>query len=248
MTLRALYKKHHWQLAGPAFHQLHPGAKQAMPARDAVAMLSPPASSAARGKVAFRALEGGGLQVTADLEGLPPGKHAFHVHLYGDCGGNAEQTGTHLNFSGSSEHPPANIARITGNLGDLDANKQGVAHFEGQVADASLQGKYSIVGRSVVVHEKPNDPKSPPMGAAGGRSACGVIGLAKNAPEAHAPTSARGPGHSLVTGGAFALPLPAATPARRASASAASRRSARFPSTAPPSSRRSCRPTSEAGW
>jgi Cu-Zn family superoxide dismutase len=43
---------------------------------------------------------------------------------------------------------------------------------------ASLQGRKAILGRAVVVHERGNDPQSPPIGNAGGRIACGVIGAA----------------------------------------------------------------------
>ena len=37
----------------------------------------------------------------------------------------------------------------------------------------------SIIGRGVIVHEKADDLKSQPTGDAGGRVACGVIGIAK---------------------------------------------------------------------
>ena len=45
------------------------------------------------------------------------------------------------------------------------------------IKHATLHGPYTIIGRSVVVHAKPNDPASPPMGEAGSRLACGVIGI-----------------------------------------------------------------------
>ena len=42
-----------------------------------------------------------------------------------------------------------------------------------------LLGPDSIVGRAVIVHEKVDDLKTQPTGNAGGRLACGVIGVAK---------------------------------------------------------------------
>ena len=43
---------------------------------------------------------------------------------------------------------------------------------------ASLTGKNAILGRGVILHEKPDD-FSQPTGNAGGRIACGVIGVAQ---------------------------------------------------------------------
>ena len=42
-----------------------------------------------------------------------------------------------------------------------------------------MSGEKSIIGHSVIVHEKADDLKSQPTGDAGGRVACGVIGIAK---------------------------------------------------------------------
>jgi Cu-Zn family superoxide dismutase len=42
----------------------------------------------------------------------------------------------------------------------------------------SLNGAHSIVGRAVIVHAGEDDLTSQPAGAAGGRLACGVIGVA----------------------------------------------------------------------
>ena len=49
-----------------------------------------------------------------------------------------------------------------------------------------LRGQYSIIGRSIVIHENPDDlgkggyPDSKTTGHAGKRIACGVIGYSKN--------------------------------------------------------------------
>lgn len=156
-----------------------PGAEQPEPATAAVAVLHPTAGSSVRGLVRFEERDGG-LAVTADASGLPPGEHAFHIHLYGDCSGpEAKTAGTHFNLHGPSENPPPDIDRITGDLGELVADASGNAHAEAFLPAASLHGRYSILARSVVVHEKGNDPTQPPIGAAGGRLGCGVIGLSQ---------------------------------------------------------------------
>ncbi|MEZ4334737.1 MAG: superoxide dismutase family protein [Myxococcota bacterium] len=163
-----------------------PGAEDPMPVRSAVAVLNPVGNSGVHGIVYFSeegsagsaAGDGGPLEVRAEARGLSSGPHGFHVHLFGDCrGADGKSAGTHFNFAGSSLHPPKDIDRITGNLGELVANENGVATIEEKLETARLQGPYSIVGRSVIVHASGNDPESPPIGAAGARVACGVIGV-----------------------------------------------------------------------
>lgn len=122
-----------------------------------------------------------GLAYTANAHGLPPGMHGYHIHLYGDCSSaDGKSAGTHFNLKGSSLHPPKDIKRITGNLvGNLDADASGDATAKGTLKGASLTGAKAIIGHSVIIHEKANDPSQPPIGAAGSRLACGVIGMAE---------------------------------------------------------------------
>jgi Cu-Zn family superoxide dismutase len=123
---------------------------------------------------------GKGLAYTINAKGLKPGKHAYHIHFYGDCtAADGKSAGTHFNLQGSSHHPPKDIDRITGNLGDLDTDQDGKAHAKGVLQHGKLNGDKSIIGRSVIIHAQPNDPDEPPIGAAGARDACGVIGIAK---------------------------------------------------------------------
>ena len=124
--------------------------------------------------------EDGGVAYTTEAEGLAPGKHGYHIHLYGDCSApDGTSAGTHFNLKGSSKNPPKDIDRITGDLGDLDAGEDGSASDEGMLAGASLTGAKALIGRGVIIHAKPNDPSQPPIGAAGSRQACGVIGIAE---------------------------------------------------------------------
>lgn len=156
-----------------------PGAQAPEPVRHAVAIMHPTKGHEVRGVVRFESIKGQkGLRVTAKLDNVPPGKHAYHIHLLGDCTGpDAETADTHFNFQGPSRTPPKDIARITGDLGEVEPGAGNKASATAVIADASLQGRYSIIGRSVVVHEKGNDPTKPPIGGAGGRIACGVIGI-----------------------------------------------------------------------
>ena len=70
-------------------------------------------------------------------------------------------------------------------LGNITGGAGNVAKFNFQDSLIRLTGPTSIIGRSVVVHEKEDDlgrgnaPDSKKTGNAGGRVACGVIGLKK---------------------------------------------------------------------
>ncbi|MBH25919.1 MAG: superoxide dismutase [Myxococcales bacterium] len=154
-----------------------PGAKEPAPVKQAVAVMHPTEGNGAQGTVTFTAAPGG-LKVKADLKGLPEGQHAYHFHLYGDCtADDGTSAGTHFNLNGSSKSPPEGIKRITGNLGELKAGADGRATAEAMIEGASLHGRYAVLGRAVIVHAKGNDATQPPIGAAGGRLACGVVGL-----------------------------------------------------------------------
>lgn len=155
--------------------------------KQAVAVLQPTRDNEVQGTVRFTR-QAEGVKVTARVTGLTPGKHGYHVHVNGDCSSpGAKSAGTHFNFVGSSENPPADIDRITGNLGNLEADDSGKANASSIVGKATLSGEKSIIGRSVIVHAKPNDPDQPPIGAAGARQACGVIKAVTGASDKQMP-------------------------------------------------------------
>jgi superoxide dismutase, Cu-Zn family len=159
---------------------IDPGATNSAPVREAVAVLAPLKGSRVTGVVRFR-VDGDALDVTTSVDGLPGGVHAYHVHVYGDCSSpDGESAGPHFHFTGSS-FGEARI--ITGNLGELRPGGKPTIADRTRI-QASLGGRYSILGRAVIVHERGNDPTSPPDGAAGKRLACGVIGIAGPAPAA----------------------------------------------------------------
>jgi Cu-Zn family superoxide dismutase len=57
----------------------------------------------------------------------------------------------------------------------MNTETDGVVRLEATIGTARLDGPHSIIGRSVVVHARGNDPSQPPDGDAGARIACGVI-------------------------------------------------------------------------
>ena len=73
--------------------------------------------------------------------------------------------------------------RHVGDLGNVTAGDDGVAKYESEDALVHLCGETSVIGRSFVVHAGVDDlgqgghELSSTTGNAGGRLACGVIGL-----------------------------------------------------------------------
>ena len=129
------------------------------------------------GKVNFEETAGG-LKVTAEVAGAPSGQHGFHIHENGSCDENGKAAGGHFNpdkvkhgllsqdgFKGAH----------AGDLGNLEIGPEGSGRYEATFPNLSLSvGKYKVLGKSVILHEKV-DNFGQPTGNAGSRIACGVI-------------------------------------------------------------------------
>jgi Cu-Zn family superoxide dismutase len=143
----------------------------------AVAKLLPTEGSQVSGTVTFLG-RNGEVEVTADLEGLKPGRHGFHIHEHGDCSAaDATSAGGHFNPAGAPHGAPADPAerRHVGDLGNVEADADGRAHLEMVDTVIALEGENGIVGKAVIVHAQPDDLTTQPTGNAGPRLACGVI-------------------------------------------------------------------------
>jgi Cu-Zn family superoxide dismutase len=148
----------------------------------AVAVLQPTGAEKVSGVVTFTEVADG-VRVDARITGLTPGKHGFHVHQFGDCSSAdgsaaaASAAGDHFNPTNNPHGAPDATKRHEGDMGNIEADASGVAKLNYVDHNLSLvEGEKSIIGRSVIVHEKPDDLKSQPSGDAGARVACGVIG------------------------------------------------------------------------
>jgi Cu-Zn family superoxide dismutase len=141
----------------------------------ATCLLSPTKGSKVTGSATFTLVDGG-VAISADVYGLTPGKHGFHVHEHGDCSSaDGSSAGGHFNPLGTRHGGPDSAERHAGDLGNLVADASGHAHYERLDKVITLEGRNSIVGRSLVVHASSDDLISQPAGNAGGRLACGVI-------------------------------------------------------------------------
>lgn len=145
----------------------------------AIAVLHPASGSNVIGTVTFTKTSDG-VEIVADVTGLTPGKHGFHIHEFGDCSAaDATSAGGHFNPMHKNHGAPDATEHHTGDLGNLEADASGKAHLTWKDKEMTMSGENSIIGRGVIVHAKEDDLKSQPVGNAGGRLACGVIGAAK---------------------------------------------------------------------
>jgi superoxide dismutase, Cu-Zn family len=141
----------------------------------AIAVVSPTEGHQARGTVIFQR-EGVCIRIIADFVGLTPGEHGFHIHEFGDCSASdASSAGGHFNPGHEPHGSPFSEIRHVGDLGNVVADAEGRAHFERLDTQIQFEGPASILGRSVVLHDRPDDFQSQPAGNSGARVACGVI-------------------------------------------------------------------------
>jgi Cu-Zn family superoxide dismutase len=164
-----------------AFAAAVPSAAAPAPTK-AVAVVNPTPNSAAanvNGIVLF-VKEGTGLRVTVGLKNLTPGPHGFHIHEFGDCSApDGSSAGGHFNPEGAPHGAPSDEKHHAGDFGNVEAKADGSVTFSYVDPKGTLEGPNSVIGRAVIVHEKADDLKTQPTGNAGGRLACGTIGVAK---------------------------------------------------------------------
>ncbi|KAK1435118.1 hypothetical protein QVD17_00878 [Tagetes erecta] len=149
--------------------------------KKAVAVLK--GTSTVEGVVTLTQQDDGPTTVNVKITGLTPGPHGFHLHEFGDTTNGCISTGPHFNPNGLTHGAPEDEVRHAGDLGNIIANADGVA--EATIVDNQipLSGPNAVVGRAFVVHELADDlgkgghELSLSTGNAGGRLACGVVGL-----------------------------------------------------------------------
>jgi Cu-Zn family superoxide dismutase len=156
-------------------------------ATKAVANLKPSQAATTRptnnnitGTVTFTE-SGGKVTFVADVDGLSPGKHGFHIHAKGDLSApDLSSAGGHFNPDKETHGGPDSPHHHLGDMGNLTADDKGHAHAEGTLPGTTLsEGDHSIIGKSVIVHAKEDDLQTDPAGNSGSRVAGGVIEAVK---------------------------------------------------------------------
>ena len=132
-----------------------------------------------------------GLEVRTDVVNGPPGQHGLHIHEYGDCSDGGDAAGGHFNPDGAPHgFVPSDglVGAHPGDMGNIDIGPDGSGTLTVLLPQVTLSGgSYSVAGRAIVLHQRPDD-FSQPTGNAGSRFGCGAIVLAAPfAAEAPAP-------------------------------------------------------------
>lgn len=144
----------------------------------ATATLAPKSGSDVTGHASLTQTEQG-LRIQAKITGLKPNaKHGFHIHEGTDCNTpDAASAGPHFNPTSQLHGAPESVHSHAGDLPNLRANHAGVASMTTVSQTVSLASGQAdnVMGRTLVVHAKPDDHHSQPAGNAGARVACGVI-------------------------------------------------------------------------
>ncbi|MDW4500432.1 superoxide dismutase family protein [Sulfitobacter sp. D35] len=112
---------------------------------------------------------------TLNLENLPEGTVAIHLHETGECGGDHSSAGGHI--AGDATHGVLSAdGPHPGDMPNLVVGADGT--WKGEVFLAELSVEEHLLdenGAAVIIHEGADDYKSQPSGDAGPRLACGVL-------------------------------------------------------------------------
>ncbi|MFP4013989.1 MAG: superoxide dismutase family protein [Chitinispirillaceae bacterium] len=131
------------------------------------------------GTVGFYENEMEGLQIRGDITGLEPDRtYAIHIHEAGNCD-TPQAPGGHFDPGESGTHGPPGLspgAAHAGDLPNITAGSNGVARIDYITNALGVRDSdFSVIGKAIVLHAKPDDYTTQPAGAAGERIACGVI-------------------------------------------------------------------------
>jgi len=119
---------------------------------------------------------GRGAVIWAQAEGLPRGEgpcggriFGFHIHEGDECGGSMDDP-----FAHAMSHYDPEGCEHPYHAGDLPP----LFGCGGQALSVFLTDRFTVdevIGRTVIVHDRPDDFTSQPSGGAGAKIACGAI-------------------------------------------------------------------------
>lgn len=120
-----------------------------------------------------------GVLMSIEIDGLPEGTHAFHIHETGTCEPPFKSAGGHYNPTGAQHGILNENGKHAGDLPNIHVTgsplKLEVLADEVTLKDGAENTLFDDDGSAIVIHEGPDDYQTDPAGAAGPRIACGVI-------------------------------------------------------------------------
>lgn len=123
------------------------------------------------------------VKIEVNVSGLSPGAHGFHIHEKGNLLDKCMKCKGHYNPHNKNHGGLMDKDRHVGDLGNIIANDKGVSKMIIYDNLVKLKGKYSVIGRSIVIHSNEDDlgkgtnKESLITGNAGSRLDCAVIGI-----------------------------------------------------------------------
>ena len=119
-----------------------------------------------------------GVLVSAEVRGLSPGAHGFHLHGVGACTPDFSAAGGHFNPDNEGHGFMSEGAPHPGDLPNIHAGEDGIAradYFTDSITldDGPDNSIFDADGSAIIVHAKPDSYGDDPE--AGDRVACGVI-------------------------------------------------------------------------
>ena len=119
-----------------------------------------------------------GVLISAEVTGLSPGAHGFHIHGVGACSPDFKAAGSHFAPGGEPHGYLHEEGPHAGDLPNIHAGADGNARAEYFTAAVTLDAgaDHSLFdedGSAFVVHADPDDYLD--VGSAGDRIACGII-------------------------------------------------------------------------
>ncbi len=146
--------------------------------RKIVIKLESKSNSGATGTVTFTEKEGV-VYMQLKGSGFTPGEHAIHLHEFANCSANdGISAGGHWNPTSEAHGKWGKPPYHKGDIGNFIADTDGNVNFTFQTDQWCLgcgDDTKNIIGKSVIIHEHPDDFVTQPTGNAGGRICCGEI-------------------------------------------------------------------------
>jgi superoxide dismutase, Cu-Zn family len=120
-----------------------------------------------------------GVLLRVAATGLTPGWHGIHFHAVGDCSDGAagfKKSGSHVHEAAQVVHGLLNPqANDEGDLTNIYAGPNGHANADLYSGLVTADKLMDADGSAIVIHAKPDDYSTQPIGGAGDRVACGVV-------------------------------------------------------------------------